>query len=60
MGIIARNFPGLFSGLLVSRLIPGTRAQGLACALTGRANAPGQLGPGLLVRVPVRYPRTPR
>ena len=109
MGIIAWIFLGLFSGLLASRLIPGTRARGLAfnCAigiagallggwaavnlfhlqavnaffnlsgwltavsgaaimllasytLTGRANEPGQLGPGLLVTVPARHPRAPR
>ncbi len=29
-------------------------------ALTGRTNEPGQLGPGLLVTVPARHPRTPR
>ena len=109
MGVIAWIFLGLFSGLLASRLIPGTRAHGLAfncaigiagallggwtavnlfhlqvvnaffslsgwltalsgaavmllayCALTGRANEPGQPGQGLLVTVPARHPRTPR
>ncbi len=76
MGVIAWIFLGLFSGLLASRLIPGTRAHGLAfnsaigiagallggwtAALTGRANEPGQPGQGLLVTVPARHPHTPR
>ena len=109
MGVVGWIFLGLLSGLLASRLIPGTRAQGLAAncalgiagaliggwsavnlfhlqavsaffnlsgwltalggaaimllaydALTGRANEPGQPGPGLLVTVPTRHPRTPR
>ena len=65
MGVIAWIFLGLFSGLLASRLIPGTRAFNCAigiayCALTGRANEPGQPGQGLLVTIPARHPRTPR